>query len=380
MKCCPFISIISARFIYLFICFMARSIREQFPELRDIVIKVILKNHPEIELGLPSEQLNNFVYKVKCKDDNAFLKVGFKSTINPESRFLKGNPEFSSFRIQNLLLSGEISQDIINNSFKTSDNVPILDEDIEYIVTQEVDGQKLSLADHNEFEYTNSKILEIVKEIDSLELKSNLSILPNNSLNPTKEFLEAMKLKQEQLLTTWISNSQLKYSEIYNFAISKLKSFTLGSPFESGASHGELNFNHIFIEEIPKIKNQTFIMPQSKKISFEVKINSVSPAIPIQEPSITIIDWGKFSFLRFRYFDLAEYLARILIEKNMLDDFILILDQFKANFEFDEDTFMYSLMHSIIGTIYEVNHDCNKEIKPCLTEKALLQIIKSIKH
>jgi len=332
---------------------MTKSIIQLLSEKREQIVSLFLKQNSKIEIIDRNEQVNNFVYQVNFQGVKAYLKIGFASTLSPEIDFYKLSPKFQKFDVPQLLESGFIdTAGIFSDKNVELASADISDEKIMFAITKKIVGNKLSQCANSSIKKVNNDIITITKEIDYISAIDYAKPSYSVKLSLSEEVLKILIAKQEGFLLDWHTKSSIKYDSLYNLALEILHSLSVEKPFEIGVSHGELNFNHIFINN-------------SNKLSLD--------------KPYTIIDWGKISLTRFRYFDFAEYISRILIEKDMFTDFKILLSEFVTNFDFNRITFIYTLIHRIIGTLYEVTYSCKNNIKPSFTEKELLDIINNIK-
>lgn len=271
---------------------------------RETLFNIVTQKEPDLILGEKSDQVRNLVHKVSFKEQEAFLKVGLAENLENLLEFYNHKPEFTSFSIPEILSSGHFTTD---------------EKKFIYSVETKVEGVSLNYS--HDFSLMNERVVDIILEIDSfpdLRLK-NSEERKKQLKNP--EGYTFYKDKLNKMLLFWHDNSRLKYPMILKEATSILENI---DKMELGTAHGEFNFHHIFID----------------------KGNNIS-----------IIDWERFSQTTLRYFDLQEYLGRLIVFEGSLKDVEKIMTEFKSKTNFDVQSFKYSLLHRILGSLYEATVD-----------------------
>lgn len=271
---------------------------------REALFDIVTKNEPDLILGEKSDQIRNLVHKATFKGKEVFLKIGLAENLENLLEFYNHNPKFTSFCIPEILSSGHFTNG---------------EKKFVYSIETKVAG--VSLNNSHDFNLLNEKVVDIIMEIDSL---------PNFMLLNSEERKKQLKNpegyiyyrdKLNKMLLFWYKNSRLKYPTILKEATSILENI---DKMEWGTAHGEFNFHHIFIDN---------------------------------GNNISIIDWERFSQTTLRYFDLQEYLGRLIVFEGQFKDVEKIMSEFKSKTNFDGQSFKYSLFHRILGSLYEATVD-----------------------
>lgn len=191
-----------------------------------------------------------------------------------------------------------------------------------YIIEAAVEGS--SLHEVNTFDTFSKVISDIIFEIDSL---------PELNLPRTERHLDVMKdvesrKKCEKELAdahkAWLEGASLKFNQMYAQSIELLNTLCENNKLELGTVHGEFNYHHILFDG---------------------------------DSNVWIIDWERASQAYPRFFDLAEYLGRLIVtvENGKELVFSVLKDFNDRNVEYSRQTLLFGIYNRILGTLWEVS-------------------------
>ncbi|MBI2414899.1 hypothetical protein HYV31_03660 [candidate division WWE3 bacterium] len=272
---------------------------------RNALFDVVLKLEPSLVLGSNNDQVRNLVKQSTFGGIASFTKIGLAENLRNSIEFQKKAPKFKSFTIPEILSSAEFNF-----------------QDLELIYTVEREVQGESLYKSRNFDLIDKNLIAIQLEIDSIaDLGLNDTIARKNKL-ATPDGYTFFKNKLNNLLKFWYDNSTIKFENVLKRSVILLDQI---QTIELGNAHGEFNFHHIFSDSV--------------------------------SGSISIIDWERFSQATIRFFDIQEYIGRVLVFDNDFDRAFNIMSKFRSVISFDKIAFEYSLWHRILGSIYEGTED-----------------------
>lgn len=127
-----------------------------------------------------------------------------------------------------------------------------------------------------------------------------------------------------KLMTEWYEKATLKNKSVYFGVVQLLESFADEGNLELGTVHGEFNFHHILIDE---------------------------------SGTVWIIDWERISQAYPRFFDLAEYIGRLIVTVEggieQADGILKALEGRKM--KYSKGTMLFGIYNRILGALWEVS-------------------------
>jgi thiamine kinase-like enzyme len=305
--------------------------RENF-SLKDNAEKlfnIVKKQNKNLVIKEDSSQVRNIVRKGVLEGIDCYVKIGF--TNNMENLFAFTNHQLTpqNFNLPQYLLKRNFTYSNINFS---------------YILIKEVPG--ISVYNSKRYEFVSDRIIDIVNEI--LEF-------PDLDLPRTNEYKKHLTTKEARLeykkkiihrLEKYYENSKFKYQNVYERATDLFNLLMNSDSYQLGTVHGEMNFHHIFIDSNDKI---------------------------------WIIDWERVSQAYLFYYDLAEYIARLIVSvENGTELAKTILNGVRMKDKSHLDTFKFCLYHRLLGTIWEKSDGEELFIDKSF-EKKIITLIEDIK-
>lgn len=301
------------------------SLRDNSEKLFDIV----KQQNKDIVIREDFSHVRNIVRKAVFQGINCYVKIGF--TDNMKNLFAFTNNQLSpqTFHLPEYLLKGDFTHSDIGFS---------------YIVIKEVPG--VSLYNSKKFELVSSKVVDIVNEI--LEF-------PDLNLPRTEEHRKVLsnpkgkKQYKEQIkkrLNEYYEDSKYQYGKVFDRATELLNMLIDSDKYQLRTVHGELNFHHIFTDD---------------------------------RGNIWIIDWERISQAYPYYYDLAEYIARLIVSvEDGIELAVTITDRVEIYDCAQLDTFKFCLYHRLLGTIWEKSDWEEELFIDGSYEKEILNIVESI--
>jgi len=273
---------------------------------REDLFGTVTRMEPNLILGEKSDQIRNLVHKAKFEGQDSFVKIGLRDNLGRQLKFYQNSPIFKSFQTPELLSSGEVE-------FEGREFI--------YLIEKQIQGESLYAT--RKFDLVNDKIVDIVLEID-LYPDTNLEITERKKRFKDADELKKYKNKQSEMLSVWYEKSQIKYSTIFKSLILTIENTGVDVDFPLGPVHGELNAHHIFSDN---------------------------------KDNISIIDWETFYCAGLRFYDLQEYLGRLLVFEGQFENIQTIIKKFHSKQEFDQEFFKYGFYQKIMGSLYEASED-----------------------
>lgn len=288
---------------------------------REDLFGVVTKMEPNLILAEKSDQIRNLVHKAKFEGQDSFVKIGLRDNLGRQLKFYQNAPSFKSFQTPKLLSSGELE-------FEGREFI--------YLIEKQIQGESLYAT--RKFDLINDKIVDIVIEIDHYP-DTNLEIPERKKRFKDADELKKYKNRQSEMLSTWYEKSLIKYSTILNSVILTIENTEVGVDYPLGPVHGELNTHHIFSDN---------------------------------KDNISIIDWETFYCAGLRFYDLQEYLGRLLVFEGQFENIQTIMKKFQNKQEFDHEFFKYGFFQKILGSIYEASAD---SITPKISQNQEKEIV-----
>lgn len=295
----------------------------------DALFQIVKLKHTGLSIGADSSQIRNIVRKGQFNKCPCYVKIGRKDNLENAITFSQRCPPTAQFKIPICLVSGYF--DYKNN-------------ELAYSVEVAVEGS--SLYDNGEYKEFSQKVWAIVLEIDSI---------PELNLPRTKKHLEAMKSsdsredRKKELAGShkmWLEGGAIRFNTMYRESVSLLEILMDGNLLELGFVHGEFNFHHILFDSMG---------------------------------GIWIIDWERASGAYPRFFDLAEYLARLIVTVyggiELASSILARLND--MSLEFSRETLLFSIYNRILGTLWEVSQRKQKPFIKINQEVEVVAMLKS---
>lgn len=273
---------------------------------RNKLFNMVIEREPNLIIGRESDQIRNLVHKAKYNDEDSFVKVGLRENLVGQIKFYQSAPKFQNFHIPILQKHGEFE-------FEGKGYI--------YIIEKQVKGDSLCVTKN--FKLVNEEVVDIIVEIDHYpDINNEILIRKEKITDP--ETLIKFKKGLSATLSTWYDGSRIHYSTIFNKVLTAIEEIEGGDDLPLGPVHGEFNSHHIFSDK---------------------------------NGNISIIDWETFYCAGPRFYDLQEYLSRLLVFEGDFESAQEIITKFKTKQQFDKGFFKSGLYQKILGSLYESNTD-----------------------
>jgi thiamine kinase-like enzyme len=293
------------------------------------LFNILKQQYKDLVLKEDSSHVRNVVRKADYQGVNSYVKIGFADNMKNLFAFTNNQLSPQSFHLPEYLLKGEFTHSDIQFS---------------YIVIKEVPGA--SLYNSKKFELLSSRVVDIVNEI--LEF-------PDLNLPRTEEHKKVLSNQKgkteykEQItkrLSKYFENSKYQYQKVFDRAKELLSILIDSDKYQLGTVHGELNFHHIFTDD---------------------------------NDNIWIIDWERISQAYPYYYDLAEYIARLMVSVEYgIELAKTTIGTIKIKDNAHLDTFKFCLYHRLLGTIWEKSDREEDLFIDDSDGKEILNIVESI--
>lgn len=273
---------------------------------RNKLFNMVIEREPNLIIGGKNDQIRNLVHKAIYNDEDSFVKVGLRENLVGQIKFYQNAPKFQNFHIPTLQKHGEFE-------FEGKGYL--------YIIENQVKGESLHVTKN--FKLINKKVVDIIVEIDHYPDIKNEILIRKEKINDPETLLK-FKKGLNMTLSTWYDGSKIQYSTIFNKVLTAIEEIVSGDHLPLGPVHGEFNSHHIFSDKNDKI---------------------------------SIIDWETFYCAGPRFYDLQEYLGRLLVFEGDFESAQEIITKFKTIQHFDKGFFKSGLYQKILGSLYESNTD-----------------------
>jgi hypothetical protein len=301
------------------------SLRDNSEKLFDIV----KQQNKDIVIREDFSHVRNIVRKAVFQGINCYVKIGF--TDNMKNLFAFTNNQLSpqNFHLPQYLLKGEFTHSEISFS---------------YIVVKEVPGT--SLYHSKKFELVSNRIVDVVNEILEFPDLNLPRTEKHRSILLTKEGQGQYKEQITNRLSEYYENSKYQYQKVFDRAIGLLNTLIDSGKFQVGTVHGELNFHHIFTDP---------------------------------DDDIWLIDWERISQAYPYYYDLAEYIARVMVSvEGGIELAETMIEKVEIGDNAHLDTFKFCLYHRLLGTIWEKSDSEREMFIDSASEEEIFNIIEGI--
>lgn len=276
------------------------SLRDNSEELFDIV----RQQNKGLVIKEDTSHVRNIVSKAVFQGVNCYVKIGFADNMKNLFAFTNNQLSPQNFHLPKYLLKGQFTH---------------LDIQFSYIAIKEVLG--ISLYNSKKFELVSDRVVDIVNEILEFPDLNLPRTEEHSNVLSTKEGQRQYKEQITNRLGEYYEESKYQYQKALERVIELLNMLIDSGKYQVGTVHGELNFHHIFTDS---------------------------------SDNIWIIDWERISQAYPYYYDLAEYIARVMVSvENGIELAERVIERVKIKDNAHLDTFKFCLYHRLLGTIWE---------------------------